>query len=266
VQLTYLFSVVKKKTRNIHDQNFNSKLKKNLAIGYLAAGFVISSIAEATPKYYSKIENGIITSQYRNEKAFVFSREENSKIITKILSKLPLAQSVTIVSSSKPLKVNEWNNALLGFKQRNIRQVHMVAVSFSRSDVLPMMYFQVKEDWKDCEPEGDSCLESLALEIAGPSKLVRDLDDFGSFPKALNVLNIKLSLENQSATLNNVDNTLALVNWQLGFTEAESGVEDYLRFFRSKAGSSEQRITLQNVKGAMSLWASQVSKSAFTKL
>ena len=79
-------------------------------------------------------------------------------------------------------------------------------------------------------------------------------------------MKMNVTLTNQSLSSFSGDSSPATVDWEMGFREVENGVEDYLRYFRSKAPQSEHRITLQNVRAAMALWAAQVSKSTFKNL
>jgi hypothetical protein len=227
----------------------------------------MSHIAEGAPRFLSKLENGVVEAVYKHDKQFTFSEEENATIVRNILEKLPLAQKASLVSTSPKVKTPDFKNENLGYVSRNIKRVHMFAVSFVRSDLVPTMYFQVKENWKDCEGNLQYCQEDVEFDISGPSRVVRDLNDFGSFPRSLNVFKTTVKLANSASSSSfNADSSPSTVTWEFSSPEIENGVEDYLRYFRSKASAHEEKITLKNLRQSMSIWASQVSKQAFKDL
>ncbi|MEZ4814182.1 MAG: hypothetical protein R3A80_03120 [Bdellovibrionota bacterium] len=249
---------------------FNKSTTSNISYWSFMAGvcsiFALSSIAEGAPKFLSTVKNGDVEATYKHDRQFSFSREENDVIIKKILSQLPLAQSATIVSSSPTVKTPETKIESLGYSYRNLKQVHMVSVSFVRTDFVPTLYFQVTENWKDCEGNPQYCQEEVEFNISGPSRVVRDLSDFGAFPKSLNVLKAKVKLANNSGTSFGANSSPATVSWAFSSANIENGVEEYLRYFRGKASAQEEKITLKNLKQSMALWSSQVSKQAFSNL
>lgn len=229
--------------------------------------FSMSHVAEGAPKFLSKLEDGVVEATYKHDKQFSFSEDENAAIVRSILEKLPLAQKASLVSTSPKVKTPDYKNESLGYVSRNIKRVHMFAVSFARADLIPTMYFQVKETWKDCEGNLQYCQEDVEYDISGPSRVVRDLNDFGAFPKSLNVLKATVKLANKSSTGGfGADSSPAEVTWEFSSPEIENGVEDYLRYFRTKASNNEAKITLKNLRQSMSLWAAQVSKQAFKDL
>lgn len=228
--------------------------------------FSLSHVAEGAPKFLSKLEDGVVEATYNHDKTFSFSDEENAAIVRSILEKLPLAQKASLVSTSPKVKTPDHKNTNLGYVTRNIKRVHMFAVSFVRSDLIPTMYFQVKENWKDCEGNLQYCQEDVEYDISGPSRVVRDLHDFGSFPKSLNVFKANVKLANNSSSSFDPDSTPSTVTWEFSSPEIENGVEDYLRYFRTKASTREEKITLKNLRESMATWAAQVSKQAFKDL
>lgn len=227
--------------------------------------FALSSVAIGAPRYLSKIEDGAVEAVYNHDKAFSFSREENDKIIKSILEKLPMAQGASIVASSKKVKESVFKDETYNYARWTEKRVHTVAVNFARADLVPAMQFQVTEKWQVCEGSVQHCQESIELGISGPSRTVRDMNDFGAFPKSLHVLKAIVTITNNPASLRE-DSTPSKVEWEFSTPAVQNGVEEYLRYFRSKANAEQERITMTNLKHSMALWAAQVSKTAFANL
>ncbi len=227
--------------------------------------FALSTIADAKPRFLSEIKDGVVEAEYNHDKTFSFSREENDKLIKRILEKLPMAQGASIVATSPKVKDSFYENETYHYSSWNEKRVHTVAVNFARADLVPTMHFQVTEKWKVCEGSVQHCQQELELGISGPSRTVRDLNDFGAFPKSLHVLKADIKFTNNTSSFG-ADSYASKVEWEFNTPAIQNGVEDYLRYFRTKANAEQDRMTMTNLKHSMALWAAQVSKTAFSNL
>ncbi len=236
--------------------------------------------SEAKPKFNCEVDkDGELTATYSHDRQFLFSRQENDRLIRTVLEKLPMAKSATMVTSSPVVKSGEVKHAT--YSSRNLKQTHTVAVNFVRSDYLPMMYFKVIESWKDCD-NPQYCQENLELEVTGPTRIVRDLSDFGAFPKALNVVDFSIKFENEESRSSSYaaaygpgfgagaapsEKGPSTVTWNFAFKPgADDGFEDYLRYFRLKAIKSQEKISSKNIKIGFGIWAANVSRTAFNSV
>jgi len=198
------------------------------------------------------------TSKLKSE--FKYTTEENSALMLKILSSLPMAQTATYISSSP---AQETENAYDGITQKTHTQLHMIAVSFSRTDYMPMMYFQVKEELTRCQTPSEYCAESSKLVILGPSKTASLHNDFGAFPKSKNAFKLSLLLEKMNAPAEGeAADYKARATW--GFELNGYGFDEYLQYFRKKAGAEKaEGITMPNIQVGIANWTQNLSKSIF---
>lgn len=227
--------------------------------------FALSTAADAKPRFLSEIKDGEVSAVYNHDKTFSFSREENDKLIKRILEKLPMAQGASIVATSPKVKDSPYTSEVYHYSEWTEKRVHTVAVNFARADLVPTMHFQVTEKWKVCEGSVQHCQENLELGVSGPSRTVRDMNDFGAFPKSLHVLKASLKFTNNASSFG-ADSTASKVEWAFSTPAIQNGVEEYLSYFRKKAKAEEEKITMTNLKHSMALWAAQVSKTAFSNL
>jgi hypothetical protein len=243
-----------------------SKLNFKILLGIALFGgiFAQANASKKLPHFVGKLEGDNVRAVYSNDKVATFSKEENTKLLTKILSQLPMAQSVTIVASDKPMVLTEIDRSQShGYMERKVKQQHVVSVAFSRNDYLPVVHFDVVELWKDCEPAGEICRENVEFNITGPSRVVRDLNDFSSFPKVTNAFNMTVKVENLLAY--NLDDPRSSVDWTFEFKNFDA-VDQYLRYLRGKVSNhnnDEDRVSVKNLQTAMAMWASRVSRAVF---
>jgi hypothetical protein len=215
------------------------------------------------PTFLSQIKSEDILADFRSTKRFNFTAEQNEKYLLSLMSAIPMAKSAIVVSASDPVNIASVPDSKeQKFKKSNIKRVKLVAVTFAREDFIPMLYFQVNENWTSCTPKtDDACQDTVEFAITGPTRFVKDLNDFGSFPKAINAVELNLTIENLSDTAAAVEKAPAHVTWDLALPG--SGFEQYLRHFRTKMGRPNDRMDLRSLQTVIAGWASQASESTF---